>query len=136
MSVQSVCVCFISLMGSQGFRVHGGQGFRVHGGQVAVLQCTGGFLESLRSSYVQLVGQASCWIQARLLFEDWRQPFLADLWRSLDLHSVIAEKLEDMQLRWGPASGRLSVSARFQHCMNIAADVLGPIMSTRCFDSL
>ena len=44
----------------------------------------------------------------------------------------IAEKLVDVQLRCGPAAGRLVVSARPQDCGNIAADVLELIW---CFDS-
>ena len=38
----------------------------------------------------------------RVRFEDWHQLSLADLWWALGVRSDIAEKLVDMQLRWGP----------------------------------
>ena len=92
-------------------------------------------LGSFRSSSVQLVGQAPCWIQTRLRFEDWHQLFAADLWRALGVHCGNAEKLVDMELRWSPAAGRLLVSARFQLCGSAAADVRELIKSAWCFDS-
>jgi hypothetical protein len=65
-------------------------------------KCAWVALESLRSSFGQLVSNAPAWIQARLFFEDWDMNYQADVWRALGVETELAERLVDLQLRWDP----------------------------------
>ena len=133
MRVQCVCVCASSR--SWGGVSRGQEGGLEFTEDRFLLRSAWVALESFRSSFVQLVGQAPCWIQTRLRFEDWHQLSPADLWRALGVHCGNAEKLVDMELRWSPAVGILLVSARSQLCGSAAADVRELLKSAWCFDS-
>ncbi|CAE8616190.1 unnamed protein product, partial [Polarella glacialis] len=70
-------------------------------------------IESLRNSFGQLVSHLEGgWLQGKIEFEQWDGLDIGELWSVLGVEPDWAERLTDMQVRWG--GGLLKVAPRYQ----------------------